>query len=79
MFTLEPVIYSASLTCMLQAGTFGGVQVTVPDLSAVSQKHGMMRNFKIHGQFISGIQFGNSSVRIISESARTAVNHIFID
>lgn len=64
---------------ILQAEAFGGVQVTVPHLSVISQKHGVMKNFKVHGQLIAGIQFGNSSVRIISESARTAVNHIFID
>nr|WP_300006292.1 FAD/NAD(P)-binding protein [Tissierella sp.] len=61
---------------ILQPETFGGVQVTVPELSAISQKYGVMQNFKVHGPLISGIEFGNNSVDIISESAKVAVEDI---
>lgn len=58
---------------ILQAETFGGVQVTTPDLSAISQKYGLLKRFKVHGPLISGIQFGNNSIDIISEGVQTAV------
>lgn len=61
---------------LLQPETFGGVQVTLPDFSAVSQKYGVIKNFKIHGQLVSGIQFGNNSVNIVSDSAKPAVDDI---
>lgn len=61
---------------LLQPETFGGVQVSLPDLSAVSQKYGVLHTLKIHGQLITGIQFGNNSVNIISDSARSAVQDI---
>lgn len=58
---------------ILQPEPFGGVQVTVPTLSAVSQKYGVLDRFKVHGPLISGIQFGNNSIDIISEGVQTAV------
>ncbi len=61
---------------LLQPERFGGVQVSVPDLSAISQKYGVLHTLKAHGQLIAGIQFGNSSVRIISRSARASVKDI---
>ncbi len=61
---------------ILQPEIFGGVQVTLPNLSAVSQKYGVIHRLKVHGQMISGIQFGNNSVDIISESAQSAVQDI---
>ncbi|HLQ83665.1 MAG TPA: FAD/NAD(P)-binding protein [Pseudogracilibacillus sp.] len=61
---------------IIQAETFGGIQVTVPTLSVVSQKYGVLNTLKAHGQLIAGIQFGNSSVRIISKSARASVEDI---
>src|SRR5699024_2858752 len=57
---------------IIQPEEFGGVQVRIPDLSAVSQKYGVIHTLKAHGQLIAGIQFGNSSVRIISRSAEAA-------
>lgn len=61
---------------ILQIEKFGGVQVTLPDLSAVSQRYGVLKTLKVHGQIISGIQFGNNSIDIISQSARTSVKDI---
>lgn len=58
---------------LLQADTFGGVQVQTPDLSAVSQKYGVLERLKVHGPLISGIQFGNNSFDTISEGVQTAV------
>ncbi|WP_373471225.1 FAD/NAD(P)-binding protein [Carnobacterium alterfunditum] len=61
---------------LLQPETFGGVQISLPSLSAVSQKYGILHTLKVHGELISGIQFGNNSVNIVSESARPAVRDI---
>ncbi|MEG0553592.1 MAG: FAD/NAD(P)-binding protein [Carnobacterium sp.] len=61
---------------ILQPETFGGVQISYPDFSAISQKHGILHTLKVHGELISGIQFGNNSVNMVSESARPAVNDI---
>lgn len=61
---------------ILQKEAFGGVQVTTPDLSAITQKYGVLKNLKVHGQLISGIQFGNNSVDVLSESARDAVEDV---
>lgn len=61
---------------ILQPETFGGVQVSLPDLSAVSQKYGIINGLKVHGPLISGIEFGNNSVDIISESVVGAIEDI---
>lgn len=61
---------------ILQEEKYGGVQVLMPSLSAISQKYGELRTLKVHGQMISGIQFGNNSIDIISESARNSVKDI---
>lgn len=71
-----PLLHQLLNERILQPETFGGVQVTLPDLSAISQKYGILHTLKIHGELISGIQFGNNSVDIISESARSAVEDI---
>ena len=71
-----PLLHQLLNERILQPETFGAVQVTLPDLSTISQKYGVIHNLKIHGELISGIQFGNNSVDIISESARDAVKDI---
>lgn len=71
-----PLLHQLLNERILQPETFGGVQVTLPDLSTISQKYGILQTLKIHGELISGIQFGNNSVDIISESARSAVEDI---
>jgi len=61
---------------VLQPEVFGGVQVTMPNLSAISQRYGVLHQFKVHGPLIAGIQFGNNSIDILSETAQTAVQSI---
>jgi len=58
---------------LLQKEPFGGVQVTWPALSAVSHRHGVLLQLKIHGQLISGIQFGNNTVGMVSQGTIKAV------
>lgn len=64
---------------IIQSERFGGVQVTVPTLSAVSQKYGVIDRLKVHGPLISGIQFGNNSIDIISEGVQRSVQAIVAD
>lgn len=72
----RPLLHQLINERILQPETFGGVQVSLPALSAISQKYGQIQSLKVHGELISGIQFGNNSVDIISESARDAVEDI---
>ncbi len=71
-----PLLHQLLNERILQPETFGGVQVSLPELSVVSQKYGVLHRLKVHGQLISGIQFGNNSVDILSESVRPAVQDI---
>ena len=77
-FTMNriPLLHQLLNERILQPETFGGVQVSLPDLSTISQKYGILHTLKIHGELIGGIQFGNNSVDIISESVRPAVEDI---
>lgn len=61
---------------LLQPETFGGVQISLPNFSAISQRYGILPTLKVHGDLISGIQFGNNSVNMVSESAIPAVKDI---
>lgn len=61
---------------VIQPEKFGGIQVKMPDLSVVSQRYGVLDRFKAHGPLISGIQFGNNSTDILSETAKVAVQSI---
>lgn len=58
---------------LLEYNAFGSVLVRYPDFSLVSQKHGCLPNFKIHGQLISGVHFGNNSIEQIGIGARQGV------
>lgn len=71
-----PLIHQLLNERILQPEAFGGIQVSLPELSTISQKYGIIHNLKVHGELISGIQFGNNSVDIISETAKDAVEDI---
>jgi len=58
---------------LLQKELFGGVQVTWPALSAVNHRYGVLPQLKIQGQLISGIQFGNNTMGMVSLGAIKAV------
>lgn len=69
----DPLLHQLLNERVLQPEPFGGIQITVPNLSVVSQRYGVLDRFKAHGPLISGIQFGNNSIDIISEGVQTAV------
>lgn len=62
---------------LVQPDTWGGVQVMWPSLSTVTQRYGVLETLKIHGQLISGVQFGNNGILAVSDSAAKAVSHLY--
>ena len=75
--TKMPLLKQMMNERLIQAEKFGGVQVSWPTLSAISQKFEVIPRLKVHGELISGVEFGNNSINIISESAAMAVENIF--
>lgn len=61
---------------ILQPDSFGGIQVVWPEGSAISQKHGVLKNLKVHGSWITGIQFGNNAATLIADGAEKAVRSL---
>ena len=54
---------------ILMPDKHGGVQIIYPDMSAISQHFGVLSTFKIYGQLVSGVDYYNNTVDLISESA----------
>lgn len=54
---------------ILQAYTYGGVQILYSSMSVLSQRYGLLKNFKVYGQLVSGIDYFNNTVELISKSA----------
>lgn len=54
---------------ILQPYPYGGVQILFPTMSAVSQRYGVLQNLKVYGQLVSGIDYMNNTVELISKSA----------
>src|SRR5699024_2143331 len=71
-----PLISKLANERIIQAELFDGFDVTIPIHSVVSHKHGHINKLKAHGQLIAGVQFGYSSVRIISKSAQASFESI---
>lgn len=51
----------------------GGVQILFPNMSVISQKYGVLPSFKVYGQLVSGIDYQNNTVELISHSAVNGV------
>ncbi|MGP6146757.1 FAD/NAD(P)-binding protein [Jeotgalibaca sp. A122] len=58
---------------IVQPEVFGGIQVIWPTSQAVSQRYGIISNLVIHGQLISGLQYGNNTVGMIRDHAYRVV------
>lgn len=50
--------------------------VTFPDLSVISQRYGILKNLKLHGQTIQGIRIANNDVGLIGIGVRKAVGEV---
>jgi len=51
----------------------GGVQIIYPDMSVISQRYGVLSSFKAYGQLVSGINYFNNTVGLISQGAINGV------
>lgn len=61
---------------MLTPQKYGGVKIDYPSMSIIDKSEFKHALFKTYGQMVSGVQFGNNNVELISHSARTGVRHM---
>ncbi len=61
---------------ILQPEVSGGIQVIWPTSEAVSQRYGILSNLRVHGQLITGIQYGNNTVGLIQKHAYKVVDEM---
>jgi len=54
---------------------YGGVSIDLDSMSAVSQRYGLLKTFKVYGQLASGVDFLNDSVSLIKYSVKRGIDH----
>lgn len=52
---------------------YGGIAIDYPSMSIIDGKNTINPTFKAYGQIVSGVQYGNNNVELISLSARYGV------
>lgn len=70
------LIHSLVEKGLLVPHKYGGVQIDYPSMSIVDSAGFKHKLFKTYGQMVSGVQFGNNNVELISLSAQTGVRHM---
>jgi uncharacterized NAD(P)/FAD-binding protein YdhS len=65
----QPLIKQLVNERILAPYTYGGVQVVYPSMSALSTRYGQLDTLKLYGQLVSGIDYMNNTVELISRSA----------
>lgn len=58
---------------IIQPNDFGGIDILYPSMSALSPKYGQLNTLKIYGQIVSGVDYMNNTVSVISASAIAGV------
>lgn len=61
---------------LLSPHKYGGVKIDYPSMSIIDESGFKHKLFKTYGQMVSGVQFGNNNVELITLSARTGVRHM---
>lgn len=61
---------------LLSPHKYGGVKIDYPSMSVIDTADFTHDRFKTYGQMVSGVQFGNNNVELISLSAQTGVRHM---
>jgi len=69
----QPVIRKLIASGLLAPCSYGGVLIDHPAMTAVSRDGESLDAFRIYGQLVSGIQFGNSNVELVAKSAKQGV------
>lgn len=63
---------------LLAGHKYGGINIDYPSMSVIDADGLKHKFFKTYGQMVSGVQFGNNNVELISLSAQTGVKHMLI-
>lgn len=61
---------------VIQPEKFGGVQVHWPTSEPVSQRYGLVEQLYLHGQLITGVQYGNNTAGMLRDHAHDVVERI---
>ncbi|MDZ7834884.1 MAG: FAD/NAD(P)-binding protein [Alkalibacterium sp.] len=69
----QPLIRKLVASGLLAPCRYGGILIDYPAMTAVSSDGEALGDFRIYGQLVSGIQFGNSSVELVAKSAEHGV------
>lgn len=69
----QPVVKQLLDTGVLTPHRYGGALVDYPSMCAIDAKGEVLSGFRVYGQLVSGVQYGNSSVEMVAKSARYGV------
>lgn len=72
----QPLIQQLINERIIVAYSFGGVQVTYPEMSVLSDRYGQLDTLKLYGQLTSGVDYMNNTIELISKSAIRGVRDI---
>lgn len=65
----QPLIQQLINDRIFISHSFGGVQLSYPTMSVLSDRYGEMETMKVYGQLASGVDYMNNTVELISKSA----------
>lgn len=69
----DPLIQELIDKKMLTSYAYGGIAIDYPSMSIIDSEKHVHPTFKAYGQIVTGVQFGNSNVELISLSAEYGV------
>lgn len=69
----KTVLFSLYDQFLIETHLAGGFMVHYPDLSAVSHRHGIIRNLKLHGSQAEGVVFANNAIETLGIEAEMAM------
>lgn len=70
----QPLIRNLVSSGMVDPYQYGGIKIDYPSMSVLDDSGVCHERFKAYGQIVSGVQFGNNNVELISMSAVNGVN-----
>lgn len=69
----QPLIKQLIDDKLITPYSFGGVDIDYPSMSVIDETGHVRHRFKVYGQLASGIQYGNTNVDLVSQSAITGI------
>lgn len=70
----QPLIKNLVTSGMITPYRYGGITVDYPSMSIIDDSGMCHERFKAYGQIVSGVQFGNNNVELVSMSAVNGVS-----